>query len=97
MNEHFERDPEVTGGRLCLAGTRVTVRAAELLLEQGLSDAEIAGELPVTREHMRAVGSEQQRRQEQRRRVLNALAEASWTPPSGAPDAVELLRADRDR
>lgn len=55
MNGYFERDPKVMGGRLCLAGTRVTVHAVELLLEQGLSDAEIIAELPVTAEQVRAV------------------------------------------
>lgn len=55
MESPFAQDPAVMGGRLCLAGTRVTVRAVEELIEQHLSDEEIAAELPVSKAQVRAV------------------------------------------
>ena len=55
MVEVFSRDPEVMGGRLCLVGTRVTVRAVELLIEDGLDDTAIIQELPVTAAQVAAV------------------------------------------
>lgn len=52
MAEMVTSDPRVMGGRLCLAGTRVTVRAVEALIEEGLDNDGVAAELPVTTEQV---------------------------------------------
>jgi uncharacterized protein (DUF433 family) len=57
MTEFFAQDPAVMGGRLCLAGTRVTVRAVEALIEEELDDEAITREFPVTAEQVQAVRS----------------------------------------